>query len=96
MKSIRHVKQMKVFQSVRLVVCALKFQVSYFMMLLILRLCSVDSRLINECGAVGGMRISKGSSGTPENVCQFHFAHHTFHMTLPGNEPGLPWWEAGD
>jgi hypothetical protein len=45
-------------------VSSLWFQVAYFMMLPVLRLCSVNDRMINECGAVGGMRIGRGNSGT--------------------------------
>jgi hypothetical protein len=35
--------------------------VCYSITLLILRLYSVDSRMIDECGAVGGMRIGRGN-----------------------------------
>jgi hypothetical protein len=31
-----------------------------------------------------------------ENLLQFLFVHHKSHMTSPGLEPGLPWWEAGE
>jgi hypothetical protein len=33
----------------------------YLTTLSVSRLCSVDGRMINECGAVGGMRIGRGN-----------------------------------
>jgi hypothetical protein len=31
-----------------------------------------------------------------KNLPQCNFVHHKSHMSLPGLEPGLPRWEAGD
>jgi hypothetical protein len=31
-----------------------------------------------------------------ENLPQRHFVYHKSHMTRPGIEPGLPWWEVSD
>jgi hypothetical protein len=31
-----------------------------------------------------------------ENLSQWHFIHHKFHMTWPGLELKSPMWEAGD
>jgi hypothetical protein len=48
----------------------------------------------DECGAVDGMRIGKGTEVLGENLPQCHFVHHKSHMTSPGIEPGPPCWEA--
>jgi hypothetical protein len=40
------------------------FEVCYLTTLVGLRLHSVDNRMINECGAVGGMRIGRGNRST--------------------------------
>jgi hypothetical protein len=48
----------------------------------------------DECGAVRGMIIGRGTEVLGENVAQCHFVHHKSHMTSPGFEPGLPRWEA--
>jgi hypothetical protein len=37
------------------------FEVSYLTTLSVSRLYSVDNRMINECGTVGGMRIDRGN-----------------------------------
>jgi hypothetical protein len=34
----------------------------------------------DECGAVGGMRIGKGTEVFGENLPQFHFVHDKSHM----------------
>jgi hypothetical protein len=49
----------------------------------------------DKCGAVGGMRIGRGTEVLGENLPQCHFLHHKSHMTLPWLEPGPPQWEAG-
>jgi hypothetical protein len=49
-----------------------------------------------DCGAVGGMRIGRGTEVLGENLPQFHFLRHKSHMTWPGLEPGRPRWEAGN
>jgi hypothetical protein len=40
-----------------------------------------DDRMINECGAVGGMRIDGENGSTEENLASFHFVHHKSHKT---------------
>jgi hypothetical protein len=35
----------------------------------------------DDCGAIGGMRISRGTKVFGENLPQFHFVHHKSHMT---------------
>jgi hypothetical protein len=44
--------------------------------------------MINARGAVGGMRIGRGTEVLEENPPQCHFAHHKFHMTWHTIEPG--------
>jgi hypothetical protein len=36
--------------------------------------------MINECGAAGGMRTSKGNQVFRKNLLQFHFFHPKFSM----------------
>jgi hypothetical protein len=50
------------------------------MMLSVSRLLSIDDRMINEYGAVGGMRIGKETEVLEENLPQYHFFRHRFHM----------------
>jgi hypothetical protein len=47
-------------------------------------------------GVVILMRISRGNWVCGENLHQFHLVHHKSHMTWPGLEPMLLWWETGD
>jgi hypothetical protein len=35
----------------------------------------------DECGAVSGMRIGRGTDVLRENLSQCHFVHNKFHMT---------------
>jgi hypothetical protein len=50
----------------------------------------------DECGAVGGMQIGRGTEVLGENLPQCHFVHHKFNITRPGFEPGPPRWETGN
>jgi hypothetical protein len=49
-----------------------------------------------DCGAIGGMKIGRGTEVLGENPSQSHFVHHKSHLTRPGIEPGPPRWEASD
>jgi hypothetical protein len=35
----------------------------------------------DDCGAIGGMRIDRGTEVLVENLPQWHFFRHKFHMT---------------
>jgi hypothetical protein len=37
--------------------------------------------MINDCGAIGGMRNGRGKQVIGENKCQCHFVYHKSHMT---------------
>jgi hypothetical protein len=50
----------------------------------------------DECGAVCGMRIVRGTEVLGENLPQHHFVHHKSHLIKTGLEPGPPHWEASD
>jgi hypothetical protein len=50
----------------------------------------------DEYGAVGGMRIGRGTEEIGENLLQHYFVHHKSHVILTGLEHGSPRWEAGD
>jgi hypothetical protein len=47
----------------------------------VLGLYSIDDMIINEHGAVGGMRIGRRNRSARGNPPQFHFVHHKSHMT---------------
>jgi hypothetical protein len=52
--------------------------------------------MVDDYGAVGGMRMGRGKPKYAEKTCpQRHFIYHKSHMTSPGLERGPPWWEAG-
>jgi hypothetical protein len=53
-------------------------------MLLVLRLYSIDDRMVNECGTVGGMRISRGNWSTWKKKTPQ--CHHKSHMTWHGTK----------
>jgi hypothetical protein len=55
------------------------FKVCYLTTLSVAKLYSVDDRIINECGAVGGMRIGRGNGSTRRKLSQCHFLHHISH-----------------
>jgi hypothetical protein len=59
-------------------------------MLSVWRLQSVDDRMINECGAVDGMRTGRVNSGKKQP--QYHMVHHKSHMTRPGFEIKYHLW----
>jgi hypothetical protein len=65
-------------------------------MLSVLRLHSIDDRIINEYGAAGRVRIGRGNQVLGENLPQCHLIHPKSHMTWPRIKPGPPQWEAGD
>jgi hypothetical protein len=41
----------------------------------------------DESGAVGGMRIGRGTEVLGKNLPHYHFVHHKSHMISPGLEP---------
>jgi hypothetical protein len=41
----------------------------------------------NDCGAIGGIKIGRGTEVLGENLPQRHFVHHKSYMTRPGLEP---------
>jgi hypothetical protein len=49
-----------------------------------------------DCGAIGGMKIGRGTEVLGENLPQRHFVRRKFHMTRPALELGPPRWEASD
>jgi hypothetical protein len=49
-----------------------------------------------DCGAIGGMKIGRGTEVLGENLPQGHSVHHKSHMTRPELEPGPLRWEASD
>jgi hypothetical protein len=45
----------------------------------VLSLCSVDDKMINECGACGGVSIGKGTEVLGEIMLLCSFIHHTWY-----------------
>jgi hypothetical protein len=41
----------------------------------------------DDCGALGGIRIGRGTEVVKENLPQCHYVHHKSHMTSPGFKP---------
>jgi hypothetical protein len=41
----------------------------------------------DECGAIGGMKIGRGTEVLGENLPRRHFVDHKSHMTRPGLNP---------
>jgi hypothetical protein len=57
-------------------------QVVLLPLLSVLRLYSIDDRMINDYGTVGGRRIGKEKQSVfGENLSQCYFVHHKSHMT---------------
>jgi hypothetical protein len=49
-----------------------------------------------DCGAIGGMKIGRGTEVLGGNLPQRHSVHHKPHMIRHGLERGPPRWEARD
>jgi hypothetical protein len=63
------------------------FLLSYFTILSVLRLCSIDNRMINECGAVSGIKIYRKNWSMEKKPSQCHSVHHKSYMNLLGPNP---------
>jgi hypothetical protein len=57
---------------------------------------SVNDRKINECGAVGGIRIPKGNWCAQRKPFPLPLFLPESHLTWPVIKPGLLLWEASD
>jgi hypothetical protein len=68
--------------------------VCYLMTSPVMRLYSIDDRMINEYGAVGEWEFLEETEIFGENLTHCHFVHHKSHMNRTGIKPGLPQWEA--
>jgi hypothetical protein len=52
----------------------------YLMMLSVSRLYSINDRMINDNGTVGGTRIGRETEVLEANLPQYHFLRQRFHM----------------
>jgi hypothetical protein len=49
-----------------------------------------------EDGEFGGIKIGMGNRSAQRKPAPTHFVHHKSHLTRPGLEPRLTWWETSD
>lgn len=48
---------------------------------LVIESCAVEGRMIHECGAGDGTRVSRGDKVMRENLAQCQFVHNKFYVT---------------
>jgi hypothetical protein len=69
------------------------FQVDDLKKLVVCRIFNINERVINECGAVGGMRIGMGDRSSRRKPAQCRFVHPKSQMTCLGIECRTLHWE---